>query len=93
MSSSLNRDGSSIYDHLEPLSIPVDMDKLAELLEGENYGTVRLLAALLRVRRRRFAERVADYRHTGDHDIADSVERRGDAIASAIERLLTAGEF
>lgn len=40
-----------MYDHLEPITVPVDMDALAEIVENANYGTHRFLSALIRVRR------------------------------------------
>ncbi len=89
-------DGTSIYDHFnksEPISVPVDMDALAEMVEASNYGTVRFLAALVRVRKRLFVERMVMYRDRGDNDIADSVGRRGDAIVIALMRLLDQHEF
>ncbi len=92
----LNRDGSSIYDHFNksaPISVPLDMDALAETLEDANYGTVRFLAALMRVRKRLLAERIANYHLNGHHDIAEVVERRGDPLANAIKDSLLAGEF
>lgn len=69
----LNKDGTSVYDHLnktDPVAVVLDLDALAERLESRNYGTVRFLAALLRVRERLHAERVAKYRvnsKTQDH--------------------------
>lgn len=90
------KDGSTIYDHFnetEPVSLPIDLDALAKLLESNNYGTVRFLGALLRVRKRLHAERIAEYRAKGHLDIAANVEREGDAIADAIESLLKAEEF
>jgi hypothetical protein len=92
----LRTDGSTIYDHLDegdPFTVVLDVDALANRIEEMNYGTVRLLGALLRVRKVKFAERIAKYHAKGDHDIAESVARRGDAIANAIERLLLAEEF
>jgi hypothetical protein len=94
--SHLNPDGSSIYDHLDetdPISIVIDMDALAEKVEDSNYGTVRFLAALRRVRLRRLAERIEKYRRDDQHDIARRVAADGDAIVRAIETLMWAGEF
>jgi hypothetical protein len=92
----LRTDGSTIYDHLDegdPFTVVLDVEALAKRIEEMNYGTVRLLGALLRVRKVKLTERIAKYREKGDHDIAESVARRGDAIAAAIERLLLAEEF
>jgi len=40
------------YDHLGPLEIPLDMDKLAKLIVETNYGVHRLLSAIVRERRK-----------------------------------------
>lgn len=94
----LNKDGTSVYDHLnktDPVAVVLALDALAERLESRNYGTVRFLAAQLRVRERLHAERVAKYRvNSKTQDIADSVERRGVALALAlaIRQLFGAGE-
>lgn len=40
------------YDHLGPLEIPLDMDKLAKLLVEKNYGVHILLSAIVRERRK-----------------------------------------
>jgi hypothetical protein len=39
------------YDHLGTVSLPLDMDKLAELLVKSNYGVHRFLSALIRARK------------------------------------------
>ena len=39
------------YDHLnqeDPLKIKLDLDQLAKMVEGMNYGSIRFLAALVR---------------------------------------------
>ena len=43
------------YDHLDPVALPLDLDALAKLIEGSSYGTHRLLSALVRVRRGKYA--------------------------------------
>lgn len=40
------------YDHVGPLDVPLDLDFLADHVVRANYGVARLLAALVRARRR-----------------------------------------
>lgn len=44
-----------MYDHINkesPLEITVDIEDLAKRIEAMNYGTHRLLSALVRIRRK-----------------------------------------
>ncbi len=90
----LNKNGTSIYDHMnrEPFQVPIDMDKLAETVESAPCGTVRFLAALRRVRLANLARDAAEYRRRGDDDVAERAERDGDNIANVIEKLILSGD-
>jgi hypothetical protein len=91
----LNKDGTSIYDHMnsEPVQVPINMDALAALIEDSNAGTIRFLAALYRIRKAKLAKRIAEYTERGDHDIARSVTARGDKIAEVIELALAQDDY
>jgi hypothetical protein len=92
----LNKDGTSIYDHMNeshPISLPLDMELLARVIDSANYGSVRFLSAWVRVRKERHAERAALYRSRGDAKLADVIEKEGDILALAVEQLLRRGEF
>jgi hypothetical protein len=83
------------YDHLnkEPLVISIDMDALAKLVDGCNYGSIRFLAALVRVRRVRQAERITEYEERGDDDIARYAKDDGDALMNGLIELLKTGAY
>ncbi|MFA5987075.1 MAG: hypothetical protein WC797_00260 [Candidatus Paceibacterota bacterium] len=66
-----------LYDHLNPVTIPMDMDALADLLVKANYGVQRFLSALIRARKRS----------------SRGTSSEGDRLMSEIERLLEEGEF
>ena len=94
----LNKDGTSIYDHMnedDRVTLSIGMDELAQKLVDMNYGVVRLFAALIRVRKVEFAERMKEYRSKGGSwaEIADDFEPKGDAIVSALRELLVNDEF
>lgn len=56
------------YDYMGPISLPVDMDKLAEIVESAVYGTHRFLSALVRVRRQKNPNQ-------GEDRLAQEIER------------------
>lgn len=96
--SMLKKDGTSIYDHMnetDKVTVSIDMDELARKLVSMNYGVVRLFAALIRVRKAEFAERMAEYRKKDSSwaEIADRLEPKGDAIVNALRELLINDEF
>lgn len=94
--SMLNKDETSIYDHFEetdPLCVPVDMDWLAEHLYNNNYMIVRLFAAIVRNRRRKWDESISEYRRLGHHDIIERMQLRGDPIQQALIHLLVNDKF
>jgi hypothetical protein len=64
-----HRRGSRVgqYDHLDPVALSLDMDKLAELLVRSNYGVHRFLSALVRTRKR--------LRSPGGDRLAREIER------------------
>ena len=39
------------YDHIGPLQVEIDMNKLAKLLVEQNYAVHRMLSAIVRERR------------------------------------------
>lgn len=82
--------GQHYYKQLDETSkveIEIDMRKLAELVDGLNYGTHRFLSHLLDVRRDALRARVAGHRARGHEDVAESAERAGDVIVKALEDL------
>ena len=91
----MNSDGVGYYDHLnkDPLEITIGMDELAKLVVDQNYGSVRFLAAMVRVRRQKHLERIAEYERRGDHDVARAVQEEGDELAEGLVQLLQTGAF
>lgn len=85
------------YDHLnvdDRLTVAIDIEVLAKMVGDMNYGDIRFLAAMVRDRRVRLAERIAQYRERGDaDDIAANVERTGDPLADGIAALLKQGHY
>jgi len=70
------------------MAVELPLREVAERVVEMNYGTHRFLSHLVDVRRERLAARVAHYRELGDENVAQSVERRGDPLADAIEKQL-----
>lgn len=75
------------YDHLNEGGIPLklDFDTLAEQICGQNYGFVRMCAAMCRVMRKRQASDQARYDARGDTDIKVHTPLT-DAIEGAVMR-------
>lgn len=75
------------------VEVRISMRKLAEMVVELNHGAHRFLSHLIDVRRERLALKIKQYRDCGDKNIAASVERRGDPIVDALERVLSEGAY
>jgi uncharacterized radical SAM superfamily protein len=70
------------------LSLNISVRDMAVRIVESNHGVHRLLSHLIDARRERLQRRISEYRQRGDDDVAESVERRGDLLADALEKLL-----
>lgn len=68
-----------IFDHLGPLEIPINADTLADAIVNSNYGTHRMLSALIRARRKKNQQQ--------GYDNAE------DTLINAVEKLLQEGHI
>jgi hypothetical protein len=81
------------YDHLDndkdcAVRVTLPMRELTEQICGLNYGAHRFLSHFVDVRRERLKKKIQEYREIGSDDVAEYVEKRGDALADGIEALL-----
>ncbi len=76
-------------DRTSKLEVPsLSLREVAEKVNEMQRGTHRLLSHLIDVRREALQQLIVLYKTRGDDDIAYSVQRRGDRLAEAIEKLL-----
>lgn len=88
--------GPHYYEGLDrdhTIKVALTMREVAERVEDSNYGTQRFLSHLVDVRREHLKKRIEEYRQKGSEDVAAYVERDGDPLADAIERLLQEGYY